>query len=113
VFYRHYYLPALQLCGRQEAPELHEDMLRLGERLMAEARAAEAQLQAAAQAAQAEQAAQAAQAEAQAAQPSRAEATSSARPSEPRPPAETHHTQHHIRKKQPKFSYPKRYEIDP
>jgi hypothetical protein len=39
VFYKHYYLQALHLCGRQEAPQLHEDMLRLGDRLMAEARA--------------------------------------------------------------------------
>jgi hypothetical protein len=70
VFYRHYYLPALQLCGRQEAPELHEDMLRLGERLMAEAQA---------------------NAEAQAAQAS----TRAERPREPSPPAATTHTQHH------------------
>jgi hypothetical protein len=67
VFYRHYYLPALQLCGRQEAPELHADMLRLGERLMAEAQA---------------------NAEAQAAQAS----TSAERPREPSPPAATTHT---------------------
>jgi hypothetical protein len=74
VFYRHYYLPALQLCGRQEAPELHADMLRLGERLMAEAQAAEAQARAEAQAAQA--------------------SASAERPREPSPPAGSTHTHH-------------------
>ena len=64
VFYKQYYLPAVNLCGRQEAPRLHSDMTRLGLRLYAEAQAAEA----AAAAADAEAAdAEAAKAEAAAA----------------------------------------------
>jgi hypothetical protein len=42
VFYRKYYLQALHMCGRSEARELHEAMDRLGDRLLEEARAAEA-----------------------------------------------------------------------
>jgi hypothetical protein len=42
VFYRHYYLPALQLCGRTEAPQLHEAMNCLGNVLQLQARGNEA-----------------------------------------------------------------------
>jgi hypothetical protein len=81
VFYLHYYLPALQLCGRQEAPELHADMLRLGDHLMAEAQAAEARAQA-------------------------AQASASAEcPREPSPPAASTHT-HHTHSSHDRFPCP-------
>jgi hypothetical protein len=42
TFYRLYYLPALQLCGRKQAPQLHEAMNRLGNVLELQARENEA-----------------------------------------------------------------------